>query len=365
MGKLATVQKISLPPDKRVIVISDIHGNLPYLQGLLRKIQFCVEDILILLGDLFEKGKSSLDTYEYLRQLEKDYTVYFLPGNYEELLRQFFNGETQGHGFLSKYLTYNPNSLIFQSTKTQWVKYRHDLKGLQKKATAQKEIAQWLQAMPTMLESDDYLFVHGGVPHLHRLETLDHWRCLKKDNFLKKDTDFHKYVVVGHTPTTLYSTDMQSANPIILEDRKIISIDGGCVLKRDGQLNAVFLQNGQISFDYYDNLPLVQVKSSQQASTHNLNIRWGRAEVTVLDFQGEFARCLHHESQEEILILRKFFKTHASVGGLATCHDSTNYLLPVEEGEIISLSESVSGGFLGKKQGVTGWYFGDYTRITP
>ena len=61
---------------------------------------------------------------------------------------------------------------------------------------------------------------------------------MKNDDFLDQGHSFSKWVVVGHWPVTLYHTDIPSAAPIILRDRKIISIDGGCVLKADGQLNA-------------------------------------------------------------------------------------------------------------------------------
>ena len=40
---------------------------------------------------------------------------------------------------------------------------------------------------------------------------------------------------------TLYDPRIPSAAPIFTRDRKIISIDGGCVLKADGQLNALIL----------------------------------------------------------------------------------------------------------------------------
>ena len=40
----------------RIIVISDIHGNLAYLRGLTDKLHLRRDDQLVLLGDLVEKG---------------------------------------------------------------------------------------------------------------------------------------------------------------------------------------------------------------------------------------------------------------------------------------------------------------------
>ena len=50
---MRAVVRPSLPADRRVLVISDIHGNLPFLKGLLKKVQFSTDDILLVLGGYF------------------------------------------------------------------------------------------------------------------------------------------------------------------------------------------------------------------------------------------------------------------------------------------------------------------------
>ena len=54
MHKKAVVQEMTLPPDRRLLMVSDIHGNLPFLKGLLRKADFGRGDTLFLLGDMLE-----------------------------------------------------------------------------------------------------------------------------------------------------------------------------------------------------------------------------------------------------------------------------------------------------------------------
>ena len=44
-------------PDRRLLVISDIHGNVPYFEGVLRKAGFSDQDELIIDGDFLEKGE--------------------------------------------------------------------------------------------------------------------------------------------------------------------------------------------------------------------------------------------------------------------------------------------------------------------
>ena len=41
-------------------MISDIHANIPYFEGVLKLAQFSDDDILIIDGDFLEKGPESL-----------------------------------------------------------------------------------------------------------------------------------------------------------------------------------------------------------------------------------------------------------------------------------------------------------------
>ncbi len=77
---------------------------------------------------------------------------------------------------------------------------------------------------------------------------------MKNDDFLGQGHSFDKWVIVGHWPVTLYHPDIQSAAPILLPGRRIASIDGGCVLKLDGQLNALILPGGGLPGLHLDGL---------------------------------------------------------------------------------------------------------------
>ena len=70
MDKLpARILPLRLAPGRRVLVISDIHGNLPYFDALLEQAGFCGEDELILDGDFLEKGPDSLGTLRRVMEL--------------------------------------------------------------------------------------------------------------------------------------------------------------------------------------------------------------------------------------------------------------------------------------------------------
>ena len=223
---------------------------------------------------------------------------------------------------------------------------------------AYPEIWNWLKELPTILDAGEYVFVHGGVPSLEGMEALDSWKCMKNDNFLGQGHAFSKYVVVGHWPVTLYDPAIPSSAPIVERERKIISIDGACVLKVDGQLNALIIPDitqGEVTWEAYDGLPTVTALDAQAASTDSLNIRWGRSKLEVLERGEEFALCRHLESGRTLPILNAYLREGPRG---VWCEDSTDYRLPVESGDRLKLVFSTKNGYLCKKHGVTGWYYG-------
>lgn len=355
----AKVIRPDIPSGRRILVVSDIHGNLPFLQGLLKQVSFSQEDILILLGDMLEKGKESLPLLRYIMELEKTHTVYPICGNCDGLVLRFFEDDNWDSGFFSAYLPAHPESTLRQLADEMGFSGWEDLPAFRfALRESYPDIWKWLKNLPTILETERYVFVHGGVPTLERMEELDSWKCMKNDHFWEQDLSFPKYIVVGHWPVTLYNPSIPSAAPIIDREKKIISIDGACVLKVDGQLNALILPDiSREEWDWqaYDGLPTVTALDAQPPSEDSINIRWGRSRLELLEPGEELSRCLHLESGREVDILNSYLREGPR--GL-WCEDSTDYHLPVSPGDTLTLVASTSTGYLCKKEGVTGWYFG-------
>ena len=77
----AIIKNVRLPDQGRIIAISDVHGNLIYLKGLLAKLALREEDILVFCGDILEKGRYSLDTLRYVMRLAQERRVLAVLGN--------------------------------------------------------------------------------------------------------------------------------------------------------------------------------------------------------------------------------------------------------------------------------------------
>ena len=218
----ATLIHPHFPPGRRIIAVSDIHGNLPFFVHLMERIHLSPDDILVLVGDMLEKGEDSLALLRHLMRLSRTHTVYPLCGNCDGLVLRFFETDGMDQRFFASYLPRHPESTLRQMAREAGCDQTEDLPRLRRDLRAAFP-GEWayLKAMPTILETEHLLFVHGGVPSLEHMEQLNRWTCMKDDDFLGQGHSFSKWVIVGHWPVTLYNEHIQSSAPLILPERKI------------------------------------------------------------------------------------------------------------------------------------------------
>lgn len=358
------IERPDIPPERRILVVSDIHGNLPYLRGLLEKTGFCENDVLIIDGDFLEKGAQSLDTLRFVMELCRGGNVYPLCGNCDCWSDVIDSADPADYRKLLKYMLHTRYGLFYEMFLREGIVVCGDTD--MEAAIALLRVrygAEWdfLRALPTAVETPHYVFVHGGIRPGVPLEDQRSGDCMKLDNFRGRGWSFDKWVIVGHWPVMLYIEDHVCANPIIDRDRKIISIDGGCVLKDDGQLNALIIPyEGREDFGtvYYDSFPLRRAKSTRTASEKSYYIRWGDSAVAVLERGTEFSRCRHLRTGYVMDILTKYLYTGGD--GLTHTNDCSDYVLAVKPGDELGIIEETSRGCYVKNNGISGWYNGDF-----
>lgn len=186
----------------------------------------------------------------------------------------------------------------------------------------------------------------------------DAFNVLKNDAFINKNLYFPKYVIVGHWPVTLYGDKIACSNPIVNHNQKIISIDGGCGLKRDGQLNALIIpdiNSADFTFSSYDDFPIDIAMTSQEESANSVNIRYTDNKIKILEKGDEFSYVQHITTGYCFYILNNYIYSYSEN---STCDDYTDYCLPVKVGDELSVIQKTSRGYLVKKDGISGWYRG-------
>ena len=356
-----TVLRPKLEAGRRILVISDIHGNLPYFRGLLKKVQFSGDDILILDGDFLEKGAESLNTLRYIMELSRRGNVITIMGNCDDWSAIFTERGSWAKN-IPHYMSWRRCGLLWDMSAElgddpgnieDFDSYRFRL------GKAYPEEFDFLAKLPQAVETEKFIFVHSAVTPGKPLEEHTIGELVKQDRWLDLGYSFDKWVIVGHYPVMLYGGDTVCANPIFLPDRHIISIDGACVLKDDGQLNCLIIpdiNSEDFSFEAYDPFPVRRVLSDQQEGERSYYIRWGDSDVQVLRRGEEFSRCRHVRTGYEMDILTKYLFSDTEITG---CNDCTDYILPLKAGDEVSVVETTSRGYFVKHRGVSGWYFGE------
>lgn len=356
----ARVERPVLESGRRILVISDIHGNLPYFKGLLDKTGFCHKDELIIAGDFLEKGQYSLETLRYIMGLCRSGNVHCLSGNCDDWHHIYSGNVMDGH--LLHYLRWKKRGLLWDMCLEAGIEPMslEDF-GPAKARLREAFPEEWayLAALPHAIETEKFIFAHAAVSPDKPLSEHTAGELMHCDRFLDSRPRFDKWVVVGHCPVMLYIEDRVCANPIIDREAKVISLDGGCVLKDDGQLNALIIPDKDseaFSFAAYDSFPLRRVRKPQQEGGRSYYIRWGDSRVQVLERGPEFSRCRHVRTGYEMDILTKYLFTDDEY---TDCNDCTDYVLPLKAGDTVGVVEETSRGFFVKHNGYSGWYFGE------
>ena len=132
-----------LPPNRRIIAVSDIHGNLPFFLSLMEKIRLTPEDILVLDGDMLEKGRDSLALLRRLMALARTHTLYPLCGNCDGLVLRFFETDALDRRFFSVYLPQHPESTLRQLAREGGFEQLEDLPRLRRDLRSTGASLRW------------------------------------------------------------------------------------------------------------------------------------------------------------------------------------------------------------------------------
>lgn len=361
----------------RLIAVSDIHGHGHYLKGLLEQLCFSEQDALVIVGDLIEKGGNSLETIRYVMRLkESNPHVFLTAGNVDcSRMGNFFDkSEGNGRRFLEELRWTErvwgcglfPEILAELGIKTE--ELDESSVAAVKEAISEKyrRELEFIWNLPTIITYGDYIFVHAGVP-TDQVETLleeDAFRFMKIDAFLEQKNVFERCVVVGHWPASLYYRDAECMNPVFDYERQTIAIDGGCALKKGGQLNAIVIPEQhaamrRITWSSYDDYPAVYAKTAQEANKGTVYIKYPNMEVELVSETEDTAELRQKSSGILFHVPKRYLYRR---GEKLYCEDYTDEELKIQAGEALKLIGQTSAGAFVKQDGKLGWYRGELCR---
>lgn len=222
--------------------IGDIHGCYRELMALYKKLLTAGlqpdKEVVVFIGDYMDRGPDSKKVVLQLMKWHKEYPHWvFLYGNHEDIFKNWLEGK-QNYQEDSKWscFMYNGGRDTLKS---------YGLSEPIKIGFPKKHIDFLLNETKMIYETDNYVFVHGGlVPELPIKEHLSNKTYIDamlwaRELFIDSTWDWGKKVIFGHTPA--YKAWWgKFGEPIIMKNK--IGIDGAvCGNKIGSSLIAIEL----------------------------------------------------------------------------------------------------------------------------
>lgn len=352
------VRQLRIDKSKRSIVISDVHANLVLFKRLLKKVNYTTEDYLFINGDLCEKGPGSLAVVDFVRGLaEQSTNVYITKGNCDVLHRYVFDREEGITTYMNRQKNSILNEMLVKHDKT--IEDFVDLRQLADfyRAHFHGEI-EWLESLPIAYETEDFILIHAGLENIKDWKQTGEKVALYTPAFYEQGHQAEKNVIVGHWPVVNYrAQQVSSNNPLIDFDKKIIAIDGGNQIKRDGQLNALIIEKGTYSFTYVDGLKeeIIVQQTHMDPSERVGTVTYPNYEMKIIRREAYFTLC-----ENSKLGIQQWIKNEYLVvedGLVRSKSDLSTTFLSVERGEKVWLVDHDCAGYslVKKTNGAIGW----------
>lgn len=195
----------------KYFVISDIHGFYDEMIECLNKKGYDKDNpnhILIVCGDIFDRGTQPLEVYNFLRSIPKERRI-LIRGNHETLLKELVErNHYENHDihngtvdtlFLIRYgktldeFNHDYYHELGTSLSTEWNSIRHNKSLLMDRIYEGKikEILDWIYSDEWInyYETNNYIFVHSWIPVE---EHIDFNKSLACGMFIKTGSDTYR-----------------------------------------------------------------------------------------------------------------------------------------------------------------------------
>ena len=223
----------------RTMIIGDIHGCIEEFEALLQILNPQREDRVILLGDLFDRGPSSWEVFQKVKQLQREYGDHFvlLRGNHDDYLM------TRN---MSPFLRSVWESVGRQTTVNSFHAHGERM----------QDAADWLREHCVLYWKEDrFQCVHAGVQK-EPIEENDIDLLINDHEIVLENTYQGKLTITGHIALEMpvwFKGDgeyeiLNYHREYPLPDYGVICVDTGC--GKGGILSGMVIENDRFILCY-------------------------------------------------------------------------------------------------------------------
>ena len=192
------VEKINENDYNRIFVMSDIHGQYDLFLKMLDKIKLKREDLLVIIGDICDRGKKSYEIYmKCIKMIKLGYNLKFILGNHEDMLLEDLENDYP--------IRYETEYSVFRNSKyfeNKDMKDWHEENFLEEI----EWLVKWLKNCPLIISGNENIFVHAGLDLKKVLEKQEKETVLwtREEFWLMENVELEEYkgknIYFGHTP---------------------------------------------------------------------------------------------------------------------------------------------------------------------
>ena len=192
------IEKINENDYNRIFVMSDIHGQYDLFLKMLDRIDLKREDLLVIIGDICDRGKKSYEIYmKCMKMIKLGYNLKFILGNHEDMLLE----DLENHYTLryeTEYSVYRHSKYFENKDMKDW----HEENFLEEI----EWLVKWLKNCPLIISGNENIFVHAGLDLKKVLEKQEKETVLwtREEFWLMENVELEEYkgknIYFGHTP---------------------------------------------------------------------------------------------------------------------------------------------------------------------
>ena len=277
------IKKINENDYNKIFVISDLHGQYDLFLKLLEKINLKREDLLVIMGDICDRGEKSYEIYmKCMKMMKLGYNLKFILGNHEDMLLEDLENDYPLR-YETEFSIYRNSKYFNKKSMEEWYE-ENFFKEI-------KWLVKWLKNCPLVISGNENIFVHAGLDLQTKLEKQERETILwtREEFWIDEESVLEEYrsknIYFGHTPNINGRISEKTDKIWDIDCGAFFTHFLGCVEVKSKEKIYVF-ENEFIQFSEVSRKVFLELWNEEVAefiNSEKYKIKSGKGEVIILE----------------------------------------------------------------------------------
>ena len=277
------IEKINENDYNKIFVISDLHGQYDLFLKLLEKINLKREDLLVIMGDICDRGEKSYEIYmKCMKMMKLGYNLKFILGNHEDMLLEDLENDYPLR-YETEFSIYRNSKYFNKKSMEEWYE-ENFFKEI-------KWLVKWLKNCPLVISGNENIFVHAGLDLQTKLEKQERETILwtREEFWIDEESVLEEYrsknIYFGHTPNINGRISEKTDKIWDIDCGAFFTHFLGCVEVKSKEKIYVF-ENEFIQFSEVSRKVFLELWNEEVAefiNSEKYKIKSGKGEVIILE----------------------------------------------------------------------------------